>query len=857
MSSQSLHGPQPLDLADHFVLKLISTICLIFTASLSVAKPKPTTLNSTERSALAEVRVGPASSGSTHVASTDESKDHVDHIIDVLGTLRSGDAQAAGEAMSRWSVDQDAHHWPLWLELRWRTALLTSDQKASAGEIIKASRALLKLETLPDSLRARAQLSLFEHQLILSATQSAQLPDSRAQNIDQPKRPPEIDHALEGLDRLIIETKSDRIKAEAFRLVYTYTPSPKKQAEVQRELSVNYGHTPAARTVPLPSEWDAEMLLARGEALFQARSYALALETLALLSPTPPTLEADQPSSAASTALSTLGASDAYTSQRSPKMRQEAALMIAVSLMRLRVRDQEAERQLLVSVEGPDEETIATGWFYLSILWGRLAQWGKALSAVRRYVELHPQGRRAKESRYQVGRLLHQAGRYDEAIEAHRAFLETKPRDRNKYIWFLGWSEYRRGRCDRAREVWRPLIKSHNLLEGPKALYWTARCLFREAEGVTAESNADSSRSTRLKKSKRSNTLKRRGARTLKTLFKRAPLSYYTLLGKTFEARQKNKPLKWKNPLQKRRRAHRRAASPPTPKKTERLLKRLRRRQVTRSIAETLERALSLAELGGERHALTLFASICETASQLKVMKRALGRSRQEALCDAVAMRVGAHGRLWKAQARARIPWRDDFLSRSVSARVGAYPLAYEPLVRAAAEVEGVSPWWLLSHMLQESRYRPRVVSYAQAIGLMQILERTGLRIAQRLGWPKGAELGGFYGDDLFDPALSVRYAAWYLKRLWDDLGHPILAIGAYNGGPMRFADHVEGHPKLYFDELVEELGAHESRNYMRKVTEHFLRYLALYAHPQEWALWIDRLAPPLYAPSPKRSVGF
>ena len=73
----------------------------------------------------------------------------------------------------------------------------------------------------------------------------------------------------------------------------------------------------------------------------------------------------------------------------------------------------------------------------------------------------------------------------------------------------------------------------------------------------------------------------------------------------------------------------------------------------------------------------------------------------------------------------------------------------------------------------------------------------------------------------------------------------------------MRMADHVAAHPKLPMSELIEELGAHESRNYMRKVTDHTLRYLALYADEEEWAAWIARLALPERAPQAKRTVGF
>ena len=171
----------------------------------------------------------------------------------------------------------------------------------------------------------------------------------------------------------------------------------------------------------------------------------------------------------------------------------------------------------------------------------------------------------------------------------------------------------------------------------------------------------------------------------------------------------------------------------------------------------------------------------------------------------------------------------------------------------AAAEAEGLTPWWLMAHMLQESRYQPHVVSHAQAMWLLQFLERTGARVQEALGWPPAP----FYGERLFDPAVSVRYAAWYLRRLWDDLGHPILAMAAYNGGPTRVADHMEALSSLPMTELIEELGAHESRNYMRKVTDHLLRYLALYAPPAEWEAWVGRLALPERAPTPKRQINF
>jgi soluble lytic murein transglycosylase len=287
----------------------------------------------------------------------------------------------------------------------------------------------------------------------------------------------------------------------------------------------------------------------------------------------------------------------------------------------------------------------------------------------------------------------------------------------------------------------------------------------------------------------------------------------------------------------------------PLPKRE---IKSLKKYRDTRHLGDQISRALQLVSVGEEGLARAQSNKLCHGQNH-RLIKRRLGKAQLYRLCDALLFYTGDHGKRWKRQASRRIGWRSGISKRTPQERAESYPLAYYDLSVAAAEVEKISPWWLMSHMLQESRYRPEVVSYAQAIGLMQILGRTGKRIHERMKWPQGA----FFSDQLYDPALSIRYAAWYLRRLSDDLGHTMLAIGAYNGGPMRFADHqdeFQGHP---FDVMVEEMGAHESRNYLRKVTDHFVRYLALYASDQEWERWTQRLAPPQYTPKAKRIVGF
>jgi len=689
--------------------------------------------------------------------------------------------------------------------LKWRALTQLDDLQSASTE----ARELLKEPTTPEATRDTLQLSIAKGLLHQLKTNPAS-PASQRSTLLQ-----ELSERLEGL----LQAKRARLVAEALHLqsaLMELLNNPEATREARDALWTRYGHTPLGERSPTPLTLSPQRWLSRGEQLFKERAYQPALEALSHLIDPPK----GDPLSA------------------TPYEQAKASLLSAISYMRLRVEPKRTEALLtraMSLLQGQPEELNETSTAehkeltasvlrYQSILWARQGKWTQAMEANTALIPLSS-GRRQDEARYQVGRLFHQAGRYQEATQAHKALLSHGARDPARVRWFLGWSYYRAGECARARDAWAPLYKKPNLLEGPQALYWSARCLEREGD--------------------------RRGSqRMLKRLFKSAPVSYYGLLGRQLDAKQKGSALRWPHPLKRKRSAHLRLAQAPTLRKIT-SARSWRRAPSKRSLWE----ALALKRSGLDGHAREAWRSTCVTLDA-RSRRRALGR-RASLLCERVGRFVEASGELWMRGNRERAGWRisgyGGFLERPPALRVKAYPLAFEGLTRGAATEEGLSPWWLLAHMLQESRFRPEVMSYAQAIGLMQILERTGKRISERLGWPPAP----FSGEKLFQPGVALRLSAWYLKQLWLDLGHPILAMAAYNGGPMRMADHVTQHPALSFAELIEELGAHESRNYMRKVTDHTLRYLALYGDEEEWALWTGRLALPERAPTPKRSVGF
>ncbi len=151
-----------------------------------------------------------------------------------------------------------------------------------------------------------------------------------------------------------------------------------------------------------------------------------------------------------------------------------------------------------------------------------------------------------------------------------------------------------------------------------------------------------------------------------------------------------------------------------------------------------------------------------------------------------------------------------------------AYPLPFEDLVIRAAADYDLDPYFLLAVMREESRYRPAVVSWAGARGLMQIMPSTGRDIAAR----KGAD---FEVGDLFDPEINIRFGAFYLRAMLDMFGGDLdRALAAYNAGPgnvQRWVGSSLASDERGFPVAITFV---ETREYITRVRNTYLTYLWL-----------------------------
>jgi soluble lytic murein transglycosylase len=147
------------------------------------------------------------------------------------------------------------------------------------------------------------------------------------------------------------------------------------------------------------------------------------------------------------------------------------------------------------------------------------------------------------------------------------------------------------------------------------------------------------------------------------------------------------------------------------------------------------------------------------------------------------------------------------------------YPQPFKEMVEGYAVEAGLTPELLYALIRTESYFKPEIVSSSGAVGLVQLMQATAEEMAGRIARAGGSDYRD--GLDLKDPQISVHIGSYYLGYLNAQMGNPMLALLAYNGGMGRVrnwlaADRRQGGlPEDLFLETVEYP---ETREYGRKV---------------------------------------
>jgi soluble lytic murein transglycosylase len=155
------------------------------------------------------------------------------------------------------------------------------------------------------------------------------------------------------------------------------------------------------------------------------------------------------------------------------------------------------------------------------------------------------------------------------------------------------------------------------------------------------------------------------------------------------------------------------------------------------------------------------------------------------------------------------------------------FPRAYWSDLRKFSLANGLDPFLVASLIRQESEFNAGALSRANAVGLMQLLPKTGKTVARQV------RLKGYNSPQLFTPAVNLELGTRYFKDMVDKYnGQFEYALAAYNAGSDRVSDWLgEGH---YRDpqEFVESIPFTETREYVQAILRNATVYRKLYQTP-------------------------
>jgi len=170
-----------------------------------------------------------------------------------------------------------------------------------------------------------------------------------------------------------------------------------------------------------------------------------------------------------------------------------------------------------------------------------------------------------------------------------------------------------------------------------------------------------------------------------------------------------------------------------------------------------------------------------------------------------------------------------------------AFPFPYRAKIERYAREQNLDPFLVAALIRQESLFDKDVVSYAKAIGLMQVMPGTGRELGRRVG------LGVVRPASLKNADTNLKIGTYYLRRQLDAReGSVEETLAGYNAGPTRiptwrsWADYREP------SEFVENIPFAQTRDYVQIITRNADIYRWLYANepaPREETPAVKRAA--------------
>ncbi len=155
------------------------------------------------------------------------------------------------------------------------------------------------------------------------------------------------------------------------------------------------------------------------------------------------------------------------------------------------------------------------------------------------------------------------------------------------------------------------------------------------------------------------------------------------------------------------------------------------------------------------------------------------------------------------------------------------FPKAYWSDLKRSAAANALDPYLVASLIRQESEFNPNAVSRANAVGLMQLLPKTGKQVA------KEVKLQRYNPSQLYTPAVNLQLGTRYFRGMVDKFGGSFeYALAAYNAGSDRVDEWLNQGKYRDPQEFVESIPFTETREYVQAILRNASVYKQLYGTP-------------------------
>lgn len=166
-----------------------------------------------------------------------------------------------------------------------------------------------------------------------------------------------------------------------------------------------------------------------------------------------------------------------------------------------------------------------------------------------------------------------------------------------------------------------------------------------------------------------------------------------------------------------------------------------------------------------------------------------------------IAFQWGWHDRVILTMGKAKAT--DDLIMR--------FPILFSKLFNKYAKKRKLDSSWVFGLSRAESAFMESVRSPAGALGLMQVMPKTGKMTAKKIG------MKNFKTYKLKQAAINIPIGTAYLSQMLNKFNNMVLATASYNAGPHRVSKWLPSEC-MPADIWIEKIPFKETRKYVSRV---------------------------------------